>query len=211
MIRRILVLISAFGLIATCLVLPQRLQAEQIKPTALKPNEYLRGTFELARKLDGFEKPLLSRGEFILSPKHGLVWQTKSPFPSVTILEEAGIFTVDEDGKRNAMATGSEIRQFVTMISSVLSGNWEQLKSQFDIKKDFSKTNSWCVFLTPHTNNIIADQVEKIKVRGNVFVQEMMIQKPFSDQDLITFEGQAVEPLPLPSEFSNLFINGTAK
>ncbi|MEQ8285294.1 outer membrane lipoprotein carrier protein LolA [Thalassospira sp.] len=209
--RKLLVLITVCVAFTSFLAVPKTLQAETARPTPIAKNEYLRGTFELNRHLDGFENPLLSRGEFVLSPQHGLIWKTTFPFPGVTVFEEGGIFTIDQNGNRTAMAKGTETRQFVTMISSVLSGNWDPLESQFDITKKDLETTGWNITLSPHSNNFVGNQIELITAQGNAFVQEVVITKPSSDHDIITFDGQTIEPVPLPSEFNDLFTNGTAE
>ncbi|MEQ8389586.1 MAG: outer membrane lipoprotein carrier protein LolA [Thalassospira sp.] len=211
MIRRLLVLITVCVAFASQLATPKALQAETASPTPIAKNEYLRGTFELNRHLDGFEKPLLSLGEFVLSPQHGLIWKTTFPFPGVTVFEEGGIFTIDQNGNRTAIAKGTETRQFVTMISSVLSGNWDPLESQFNITKTGVKTTGWRITLTPNANSAVGNQIELITAQGNAFVQEVVITKPSSDHDVITFDGQTIEPVPLPSDFNDLFTNGIAK
>lgn len=209
MIRRILVLFTLCTIFIVCLSTGhQALRAETAKPTPLDQNEYLRGTFELARHLDGFEKPLLSRGEFVISPQHGLVWKTTFPFPGITVLAGDGIFTIAENGDRNAMASGSETRQFISMISSVLSGNFSPLESQFDIAESTAETNTWKALLTPSTNSAMATQVKRIAASGDMFVKKVIIEKPASDQDVITFYNQSVGTVPLPPEFAKLFADG---
>ena len=210
MIRRFLVLITLCAIVIVGLSTGQRaLHAETVKPAPLDQNEYLHGTFELARHLDGFEKPLLSRGEFVISPQNGLIWKTTFPFPGITVLEDDGIFTITPNGYRNAIASGSETRQFVRMISSVLSGNWDTLQSQFNIAENITQSNTWEVVLTPSTNSAVATQVNRIAASGDIFVKTVTIKKPSSDQDVITFDDQVVGMLPLPPEFAKLFTDGT--
>lgn len=209
MIRRFLVLIKLCAFVIVGLSAGQRaLHAETAKPTPLDQNEYLQGTFELARHLDGFEKPLLSRGEFVISPQNGLIWKTTFPFPGITVLEGDGIFTITPNGDRNALASGSETRQFVRMISSVLSGNWDTLQSQFDIAENITQSNTWEAILTPNTNSAAATQVNRIAASGDIFVRKVTIEKPSSDRDVITFDDQVVGMLPLPPEFAKLFTDG---
>jgi hypothetical protein len=205
-IRRFLVLFTLSAIVIVGPSTGQRaLNAETVKPTPLDKNEYLHGTFELARHLDGFEKSLLSRGEFVISPQHGLVWKTTFPFPGITVLAGDEIFTIAENGDRNAMASGSETRQFISIISSVLSGNWSPVESQFDIDENVPTSTAWEVNLTPHTNSTIATQVNRIAASGDIFVKKVAIEKPSSDQDVITFDNQAVKTIPLPPEFAKLF------
>jgi len=208
-IRRFFVLITLCAIVVVGLSTGQRaLHAETAKPIPLDENEYLHGTFELARHLDGFEKPLLSRGEFVISPQNGLIWKTTFPFPGITVLEGDGIFTITPNGDRNAMASGSETRQFVRMISSVLSGNWDTLQSQFDITENAAQSNTWEAILTPNTSSAVATQVNRIVASGDIFVRKVTIEKPSSDRDVITFEDQVVGILPLPREFAKFFTDG---
>jgi hypothetical protein len=208
-IRRFLVLITLCAIVIVGLSTGQRaLNAETVKPAPIDENEYLHGRFELARHLDGFEKPLLSRGEFVISPQNGLIWKTTFPFPGITVLEGDGIFTITPNGDRNAMASGSETLQFVRMISSVLSGNWNTLQSQFDITKNSAQSSTWDVLLTPNTNSAVATQVNRIAASGDIFVKTVTIEKPSSDRDVITFDDQVVGMLPLPPEFAKFFTDG---
>ncbi|KXJ50494.1 MAG: hypothetical protein AXW12_03580 [Thalassospira sp. Nap_22] len=209
MIRRLLVLITLCAIVIVGLSAGQlALHAETVKPAPLDENEYLHGTFELARHLDGFEKPLLSRGEFVISTQNGLIWKTTFPFPGITVLEDDGIFTITPNGDRNAIASGSETRQFVRMISSVLSGNWDILQSQFNIAENITQSNTWEAILTPNTNSAVATQVNRIAASGDIFVKTVTIEKPSSDRDVITFDDQVVGMLPLSPEFAKLFTDG---
>lgn len=209
MIRCFLVLITlcaiAIGAPSTGL---RTLRAETVEPAPLDQSEYLHGTFELARHLDGFEKPLLSRGEFVISPQLGLIWKTTFPFPGTTVVKRDRIFTITPNGSRNDMASGSETRQFVSMISSVLAGDWTDLEDQFDIQENTSQSITWKVILTPNPNSAVAAQVTKIAASGDIFVKNVIIEKPSSDWDVITFDAQVVGKNPLPDEFAKLFANG---
>ncbi len=42
----------------------------------------LRGEFEQSKQVQGFSKPLISRGSFIVSRERGVLWLTKTPFAS---------------------------------------------------------------------------------------------------------------------------------
>jgi|TARA_Y100000782_G_scaffold45424_1_gene51008 hypothetical protein len=210
--RRFLVLITlcAIAFVAPSIGL-QTLRAETAKPASLNQNEYLHGTFELARHLDGFEKPLLSRGEFVISPQSGLIWKTTFPFPGVTVLKRDRIYAIAPNGARNDMASGSKTRQFVSMISSVLAGDWTGLEDQFDIQENAEQSNRWKTTLTPHPNSAVTTQVAEIVASGDIFVQNVTIEKPSSDRDVITFDDQLVGENPLPDEFAKLFADRTGE
>ena len=46
----------------------------------------LRGEFEQSRHLHGFHNPLVSQGDFLLARDRGVVWMTRKPFASTTLI-----------------------------------------------------------------------------------------------------------------------------
>lgn len=178
-------------------------------PATIHQDQYLAGSFTMDRHLDGFEKPLSSNGDFVLSPTRGLVWHTLQPFPGTTILDDQGITRIDDQGTRDALARGDQFRQFVELISAVLAGNWQPLEQRFDIAKGTTENGAWQVILTPKDGTTIKDQISKITATGTDFVQTVLLEKPTGDHDAITLANQALQSLPLPPEFADL-LTGTA-
>uniref|UniRef100_UPI0025CBA53A hypothetical protein n=1 Tax=Thalassospira sp. UBA1131 TaxID=1947672 RepID=UPI0025CBA53A len=62
--------------------------------------------------------------------------------------------------------------------------------------------------LTPKTNGAVATHLNRIAASGDIFVKTVTIEKPSSDQDVITFDDQVVGMLPLPPEFAKLVTDG---
>ena len=97
------------------------------------------------------------------------------------------------------------------MISSVLAGDWTGLEDQFDIQENAEQSNRWKTTLTPHPNSAVTTQVAEIVASGDIFVQNVTIEKPSSDRDVITFDDQLVGENPLPDEFAKLFADRTGE
>jgi hypothetical protein len=173
-------------------------------PATIGTEQYLGGSFTMDRHLDGFEKPLTSNGDFVLSPARGLVWRTLQPFPGTTILDDHGITRIDDQGNRDELARGDQFRQFVELISAVLAGNWQPLEQRFDITRDTTEQGAWQVILTPKDGSNIAQQISKITAAGTDFVEAVRLEKPTGDHDAITLADQALQSLPLPPEFAAL-------
>lgn len=173
-------------------------------PATIGTEQYLGGTFTMDRHLDGFDKPLSSNGDFVLSPANGLVWCTLAPFPGTTILDDHGITRIDDQGNRDELARGDQFRQFVELISAVLAGNWQPLEQRFDIAKDTTEQGAWQVILTPKDGSTIQNQISKITATGTDFVENVRLEKPTGDHDAITLSDQALQGLPLPPEFADL-------
>lgn len=179
-------------------------------PATIGTEQYLGGSFSMNRHLDGFEKPLTSNGDFVLSPANGLAWRTLQPFPGTTILDDHGITRIDDQGNRDELARGDQFRQFVELISAVLAGNWQPLEQRFDIAKDTTENGAWKVILTPKDGSTIQSQISKITATGTDFVENVRLEKPTGDHDVITLSDQALQGLPLPPEFADL-LTGTAQ
>ncbi len=173
-------------------------------------DEYLGGEFRLDRYLSGFDQPLVSSGSFTLSPKDGLVWQNKEPFPDTTIMTERGITRVLDDGSTEVIANGAQFHQFIALISAVLAGNWDALSGHFTLSdippENAESTSSWQVALTPLTGLPITDQIALITASGDQFVEHVVIRKPSSDYDDITLSNQKNTPLPLPDDIAALLV-----
>ena len=74
-----------------------------LAPLAAKRVE---GTFEERRSVQGFPKPMLSRGHFTLEGE-SLVWQTQTPFASLMKVTPEGVF-LEAAGEKQAL-TAAEI------------------------------------------------------------------------------------------------------
>ena len=179
-------------------------------PATINQDQYLGGSFTMDRHLDGFEKPLTSNGDFVLSPTKGLVWRTLQPFPGTTILDDHGITRIDDQGNRDELARGDQFRQFVELISAVLAGNWQPLEQRFEIAKDTTEQGAWQVILTPKNGSTIQNQISKITATGTDFVENVRLEKPTGDHDAITLSDQSLQGLPLPPEFADL-LTGTGQ
>ncbi|MBN8198289.1 LolA family protein [Thalassospira povalilytica] len=188
-------------------------------------DQYLAGAFRLDRYLAGFEQPLISKGAFTLSPGDGLVWQNREPFPDVTVMTDRGITRIGDDGRRETITNGAQFNQFITLISAVLSGNWDALSQHFTVTErsaemdvensvennaetddgtDGDSASTWQIELTPIAGRPIADQIAHITASGREFVDHVRIDKPTGDHDEITLSNQTAASLPLPDDIAAL-------
>jgi len=208
-IRRLIASIATAALLAAGMAGTAR--ADDIpSPATIGTEQYLGGSFTMDRHLDGFEKPLTSNGDFVLSPANGLVWRTLAPFPGTTILDDHGITRIDDQGNHDELARGDQFRQFVELISAVLAGNWQPLEQRFDIAKATTEHGAWQVILTPKDGSTIQNQISKITATGTDFVENVRLEKPTGDHDAITLSDQSLQGLPLPPEFADL-LTGAAQ
>lgn len=183
-------------------------------PTAISDQQYLTGSFALDRHLAGFDMPLASRGEFILSPSKGLVWQNLEPFPDTTIMTDQGIARKRDDGTYETIASGAQFHQFIALISAVLAGNWEPLSKQFTVTDKQTASDQtgadanspeWQITLEPKNTNGLSEQISQITVMGAKFVTHVTLHKPSGDRDEITLTDQERHDFPMPDDLAKRF------
>lgn len=175
----------------------------------LGADQYLRGDFVMERHLAGFEKPLTSRGHFVVAPASGLIWQTREPFAGTTILTPSGIDRLDAGGTRSHVASGDQFAAIARLIADMLAGDIAALKDGFSISTRQQEDGRWSALLTPANGNPVAAAVSQLEAEGGQFVSQVKVGRPGGDFDLITLENQSVAALPLPDEAAQLLGKGS--
>ena len=149
-----------FSLLMICL-LTFSLSAEGLtlegvcKSLASHPNTS--GDFKQTKTLQTNGRKLTSTGKFIFCPL-GILWQTEKPFPSSLILTEDAMIQIAANGKKSVMS-GKDNQIFANIsatLSSVFSGNAEELKKNFNCKFEEGADGGWKVYLTPKDSTIAA-------------------------------------------------------
>jgi hypothetical protein len=147
-----------FSLLMICL-LTFSLSAEGLtlegvcKSLASHPNTS--GDFKQTKTLQTNGRKLTSTGKFIFCPL-GILWQTEKPFPSSLILTEDAMIQIAANGKKSVMS-GKDNQIFANIsgtLSSVFSGNAEELKKNFNCKFEEGADGGWKVYLTPKDSTI---------------------------------------------------------
>lgn len=147
-----------FSLLMICL-LAFSLSAEGLtlegvcKSLASHPNTS--GDFKQTKTLQTNGRKLTSTGNFIFCPL-GILWKTEKPFPSSLILTEDAMIQIAANGKKSVMS-GKDNQIFANIsgtLSSVFSGNAEELKKNFNCKFEEGADGGWKVYLTPKDSTI---------------------------------------------------------
>ena len=123
------------------------------KSLASHPNTT--GSFTQTKTLQTNGRKLTSTGKFIFCPL-GIFWQTEKPFPSSLILTEDAMIQIAANGKKSVMS-GKDNQIFANIsatLSSVFSGNAEELKKNFTCKFEGNSKGAWKLYLTPKDSTI---------------------------------------------------------
>jgi hypothetical protein len=121
----------------------------------LSKNPVIKGGFEQTRTINRLNRSLVSQGDFIIAAELGMVWDTKSPFPSTMTVGRDYIFQSTPSGARTRLdARGNEtFLHLAETISAIFTGNSRLLLENFE--NYFTETgNTWTIGLIPVEKSI---------------------------------------------------------
>ena len=122
---------------------------------ASKPNTT--GDFTQIKTIQTNGRKLKSSGKYIISTL-GIYWKTEKPFPSSLILTEDAMVQISANGTKSVMS-GKDNQIFANIsgtLSSVFSGNVDELKKNFECSFSEDNNSGWKILLTPKDSTIAA-------------------------------------------------------
>ncbi len=172
----------------------------------LAPNEVLISDFRQERHLNGFRDPIKSKGYVVLTPKKGLVWETKEPFQTRLIINDRGITQFVQGQKTLYLPTSKfpGLMKLQSVFEASLQGDWLLLEERFGVTPVYVD-DKW--MLNFSADNVGKDlQFKEIRITGARFVENVEIRRPNGDLDVIYFFGHKIK-----KSSSRLEVNGTEK
>jgi hypothetical protein len=171
----------------------------------LASNEVLRGRFAQQRFLQGFDKPLASSGSFILAPGRGVVWRNETPFSVMTVMGPGGLVQRVTGGATTHYPASRMpgIGRLYEIFGAALGGDWSQLESVFDVRREGGAGN-WKATLVPRRDQNAALPLREVIVQGARYVHSVEVFRPNGDRDRIEFSQQAPSRDPIDAESAAL-------
>jgi hypothetical protein len=167
----------------------------------LQQPEWLRGEFTQAKKVPGFAKPLVSRGDFVLARGRGVLWRTVKPFASELRLTQNEIRATQggQTSMRLDAAREPAVRLITTLMFSLLNGDVSGLADVFELNGSV-KGAGWQLSLTPKPG-ALQQVLKKVELEGDGFVRRIQLFEANGDESLIQLAGQRVDAAPEPGLF----------
>ena len=169
--------------------------AADADPAAIRPGDIVRGQFVQERHLQGFSKPLLSEGRFVLAPGEGLIWTVQSPFAVTTVVTPAGLLqqAAGTESLRLPVSQVPMMSRLYQMLDAALSGNLGVLETAFAVKRDGNRLT-----LVPLSNGgTAAVPFRRLDIEVDRFVETVEIHRQEGDFDRIRFSDQRLSAGPL--------------
>lgn len=125
------------------------------------------GKFLQTRKSANNGRSLNSNGDFVFS-MDGILWQTKKPFPSTTIITQTSVIQESANGKRTVIdASQNQIfKSMSASLTSIFSGNAAELEKNFTVAFS-AKGNDWSAELMPRDSGV-ASVMKSITISGKL-------------------------------------------
>lgn len=159
--------------------------ATQVK-AKLKDAPVLTGTFEQAKQVKGFKRPLKSSGNYRVAKGEGVNWNTEKPFAS-ELSVRAGDITSKQNGvevfKLDAKSEPA-VRMITELLFSLLAGDLPSLASQFEQSGEVGE-KEWRIELAPKSDALKKVFV-RITLKGDAYVRSVSLLEASGDATLIT-------------------------
>lgn len=161
----------------------------------------LRGRFVQTRRLQGFTRPLVTEGRFVLSPDLGLIWRAETPFAVTTVMSPAGLVQEMQGNETFRLASDRIpfLSRLYAMLGGALSGDWSALDADFTVARS-GDAGAWQATLTPRAAPSQTMPFQSIETHGGCFVDTVELLKPGGDSDTLRFLDQAVTTGPLSAD-----------
>jgi hypothetical protein len=160
---------------------PQGMDAFELVCAEIGKHSFVRGNFELERKLLRLGRTLRSSGDFIIARESGMVWQTLRPAASTMVLGRDYMVQYRPGGQKTVVnAQGNEtFIEMAEVLSAVFSGDSAKLTENFNIFF-IGSAAYWEMGLLPQ-DSAIASFAVKIALKGGTAVSSIIIYEKNGD------------------------------
>jgi len=148
----------------------------------------LRGAFVQEKRVKGFKRPLVSRGDFVVAKGRGVRWHTHSPFDSVLLVRKDDISSRQGDTEVFRLDAAKEptVRVVNTVLFSLLAGDLSVLEQHFEVKGELG-ASGWALELVPKADGL-KRVLLRIAMTGDRFVRRLELSEASQDVTVIRIE-----------------------
>ncbi len=147
------------------------------------------GQFVQERFIEGFPKPIISKGEFTFVSARGLVWQTQQPFANRVVVLNDKLITENEFESQQINSDQTpQLTVFNSLAMALFSGDLSFLQSQFQISAS-GTLSAWRMTLTPRQaplNTVF----QKIDLQGSRYAEKISLWSTQKELTRVTLSGQ---------------------
>ncbi|MDD1791876.1 outer membrane lipoprotein carrier protein LolA [Enterovibrio sp. ZSDZ42] len=193
-------IINVILLIAVMLSLPAKAFDLPELQQQLSLSPVVRGDFIQVREIALLDMPLQSQGQFLLSEKHGLLWEQQTPFPvSLTLAGETLRQRIPGQPETVVHANENPMAfYFSEMFLSLFHADTHVLKEQFNLSLTGDK-NQWQLTLIPNAAPL-TQVFKNIVLSGGDNIETLSLHELRGDKTTLTFSDIQHMPTVLSDE-----------
>ena len=159
--------------------------------------EVVRGDFIQEKHLRSLTMPLSSRGQFVLSKQHGLLWKVQQPFAQSYRIDQQGVALSTASGWQSQPGQNVAARQS-RLFLAVLQGNQQALEADFTLQLQ-GDAQHWQLQLLPKA--VFLQQIFKvIEIHGGALVERIELHETQGDRTVMRMLNSQVDSTLLDDE-----------
>lgn len=154
----------------------------------------VRGQFTQRKTVQGFKQPLQSSGDFVVARGKGIAWQVRQPFASTLIVKPNSLLSRAADGSVAMQMKAQDepvLRTINAMLFAVMAADLAQLSQHFEVTGQV-QASGWKLHLVPR-DPMLAQWLQSVDLRGQQFVQEVLLQEARGDRSQIQIQNPSAE------------------
>lgn len=154
----------------------------------------VRGQFTQRKTVQGFKQPLQSSGDFVVARGKGIAWQVRQPFASTLIVKPDSLLSRAADGSVAMQMKAQDepvLRTINAMLFAVMAADLAQLSQHFEVTGQV-QASGWKLHLVPR-DPMLAQWLQSVDLRGQQFVQEVLLQEARGDRSQIQIQNPSAE------------------
>ena len=167
----------------------------------------LRGEFEQVKHVQGFRHPLRSSGIFVLAREHGVIWETREPFPSLVVASPEQVVAIEGEGRRDVLVDGAGTpgaRAANALLLALIGGDIDALAARFELRETALPDGGWRLELLPRAAEL-KRALTRVTLSGDRHVREAAIEEVGGDRSEIRFSQLSSSPSTLSAEEASRF------
>ena len=168
----------------------------------LQKHRTIRSQFTQTKKISILQHPLVTQGNLLYAPEHGVYWQTTSPFASEVVITPEGYFQRKKGRLVSQIpaSASSGAQGYLKAFLLVFSGDFQNLQTLFSLS--FLHSNqAWAVGLS--SKDQLKKIIESIEISGELpaVLKLIIIRETNGDLTRIELHGINHSTAPLsPTE-----------
>ena len=165
----------------------------------------VRASFVQTKQIAALKRPVISRGHFIFSKEHGILWELQQPINITYLLQTSGTIEIAADGRvrRQSGREAQGMNEVGRILSALWGGNTRVLEPLFQTQMQ-GRIEQWTLTLVPKSAPL-SEFLTRITVTGSTTrIQRVLLVEMGGDLLTIDFQPE-VQPAPLSAQELRVF------